>query len=404
MSILFISAGSIANNPRLYKEVFLAHSQGMKVGCVCCDYDGWSASIEKQRYKELSEVNFSVAHFSRNYFLHWLTAAAAQGFCRKIRRFFPERIWINSVADDRRSLAVFLALPKERYDLVVAHSLAAFPAALSYAARHRIPCGFDVEDFHPGEGMLPDSEYGRVRAKLLQALLPHTAYFTYASPLIGEEVKRLLSQERLPRSEYIRNCFSREFFPYREPAFGGPIRLVWFSQTIGPGRGLEPLLSSTAKFSGGFEVTLIGAGQEAFCADLIARYGDFLRILPPLPEERLYPELCNHDIGLALEVSLSDFNRKICLTNKIFAYLQAGLFILATETPTQRDFLAGHPDCGILCNVDEAAIVAGLKFLLDNMDEIRRKKRFRHEASSAFCMEEENRKLLAVWKAVERIS
>jgi hypothetical protein len=45
------------------------------------------------------------------------------------------------------------------------------------------------------------------------------------------------------------------------------------------------------------------------------------------------------DIGLALESKTADFNRDICLTNKILAYAQAGLYIFATDTFGQRDFL-----------------------------------------------------------------
>jgi glycosyltransferase involved in cell wall biosynthesis len=45
-----------------------------------------------------------------------------------------------------------------------------------------------------------------------------------------------------------------------------------------------------------------------------------------------------HDVGLALEQGF-DLNRRICVANKVFFYMLAGLAIAATDVPGQRSVL-----------------------------------------------------------------
>lgn len=58
--------------------------------------------------------------------------------------------------------------------------------------------------------------------------------------------------------------------------------------------------------------------------------------------------LADYDEGLAIEVESNDYNRQICLTNKIFSYLQSGLYILATNTPAQEQFMTSHHKNGMM--------------------------------------------------------
>jgi glycosyltransferase involved in cell wall biosynthesis len=48
---------------------------------------------------------------------------------------------------------------------------------------------------------------------------------------------------------------------------------------------------------------------------------------------------------LALEVK-TPLNRNICLTNKIFTYLQSGLAVIASDTMAQKAFMEQYPGIG----------------------------------------------------------
>jgi hypothetical protein len=53
-----------------------------------------------------------------------------------------------------------------------------------------------------------------------------------------------------------------------------------------------------------------------------------------------------YDIGLALEQTVSE-NRDICLTNKIFVYLLAGVAIIATGTRGQKPLMEKISGAGL---------------------------------------------------------
>ena len=62
-----------------------------------------------------------------------------------------------------------------------------------------------------------------------------------------------------------------------------------------------------------------------------------------------------YDIGLSLETDVSE-NRRLCLTNKIFTYLLAGVPVLLSDTPAQR---ALAPDLGAAARLVLARRSAG---------------------------------------------
>ena len=69
----------------------------------------------------------------------------------------------------------------------------------------------------------------------------------------------------------------------------------------------------------------------------------------------------DYDVGLSLETDVSE-NRRICLTNKIFTYLLAGVPVIMSDTPAQ-ELLA--PDLGQAARLCTLADPAGLAAILD---------------------------------------
>ena len=67
----------------------------------------------------------------------------------------------------------------------------------------------------------------------------------------------------------------------------------------------------------------------------------------PIPPDELMAFAAQFDIGMASETG-STLNRDICLTNKIFTYLQSGLAIIASDTQAQSLFLSEYPAAGKL--------------------------------------------------------
>jgi glycosyltransferase involved in cell wall biosynthesis len=116
--------------------------------------------------------------------------------------------------------------------------------------------------------------------------------------------------------------------------------MYWFSQTIGPGRGLEDAIDAAGRARISCELHLRGSAAEGYAETLqqLARKKApnlAVRIHPPgLPDE-MTALAGPFDIGLSLEQP-SSINRSLCLTNKALVYLLAGLALAATDTEGHR--------------------------------------------------------------------
>ena len=67
----------------------------------------------------------------------------------------------------------------------------------------------------------------------------------------------------------------------------------------------------------------------------------------PVSPVELISFAAQFDVGLASENNVP-LNRDICLTNKLFTYLQSGLAIVASNTTAQQAFIVENPETGKL--------------------------------------------------------
>jgi glycosyltransferase involved in cell wall biosynthesis len=152
------------------------------------------------------------------------------------------------------------------------------------------------------------------------------------------------------------NC-SGDFTP------DGPVRLVWFSQTIGAGRGLEDAFRALPLLVGEWRLELIGVASAATRAwiarQLPGAVAARVNITAPVHPSELAGAVQNNDIGLALEVP-SCRSRDLTITNKIIQYLQCGLKVAATSTAGQREALQLVPGGGALFNSGDAQSLAAI--------------------------------------------
>jgi glycosyltransferase involved in cell wall biosynthesis len=148
-------------------------------------------------------------------------------------------------------------------------------------------------------------------------------------------------------------------------------------------------------------LTIIGDLDPDFDAKIITKLkngkvGKHLHILPPMSQMELHKSLALYDVGLALEFDDSDLNRQLCLTNKMLAYAQAGLYILATDTPAQKQFMQDHKKFGMLCGQTPEEIRDGLKVIMSQREIVRlhRHERFINAQEISWEMETEKLKTI----------
>jgi glycosyltransferase involved in cell wall biosynthesis len=273
-----------------------------------------------------------------------------------------------------------------------------------WAAQHLIRDGrrvaVDVEDWYSEDLLFADRQ-SRPLTLLRDAERFALCQAAYSSATAQSMADALVAAYACPPPIVVRNSFPLQPRSRLDrPASSGPPRFIWFSQTIGPGRGLELFFAAWARTTQPSKVCLLGDERPGYRARLLARLpaarrGD-VEFLPLVTPDELPDRLAEFDLGLALEPHWPR-NRDITITNKILQYLNAGLAVIATDTAGQTEVLQAAPDCGLLVTAHETAELAErLDALLGDPVRLRAAQAAaRAAAEREFCWERETPRLLA---------
>ena len=365
-TICLITPGHASSTPRLVKEADALVDAGYRVHVV--------AGSHHAPARRLDQSLFATAKWERTVVEY---RAGLPSIIRKILRKIARPLLARGIktlrlaARAHHSETLHLAAVAARIpaDFYIGHCLAGLPAA-AFAARTRgVGYGFDLEDFHETEtddAMHNPAE--RIAAHLLcSRLIPGCRHLTAASPLIGEECERAYGL--LPIT--ILNVFPLSESP-SEPVDAGipsetnPLSFYWFSQTIGEGRGLESVVTVLGRMRSPVELHLRGEASESYRHSLQAHATASglkrpIIFLPSAPPSEMARLAAGMHLGLSTEASTPP-NRNICLTNKIFTYLLAGVPQLMSATTAHR---ALAPELGEAAIVSDLAPTSALAARLD---------------------------------------
>ena len=377
----------------------LASDMGYMITVYCFLFHNWSKSINEKLLEEWSgKANIEVIYFNN----HGGIRSFISGFISRLSAIafnFSALPYLYGYTD-RRALLLKEHLTKcsfQDISLIVGHNPFALMPVYQIASKQNIPFGFDVEDYHPGEYKNPKKVAGIRR--YMSHYLEKAAYISAASPLILEQVLKDLPTFKA-KSIVINNYFRREEFTEPERSKISKLKLVWFSQNIDKGRGLESLLPVIKSLSGELELHLYGNLRNAFHEHHLTQCTNIF-IHKPLPQEKLHHALAKYDIGIALEDALSNFNRDICLTNKILAYFQSGLYILASSSRSQKAFLESRPGHGQITGLSENELFNSFKEIIRNKEIILATKNDRYQRASEYSWEKESKKLAITWQEID---
>lgn len=396
-TILVLTSGPLCRNPRTLKEAWTLGDAGYDVTVMTVANDAAFEAIDDRllqnapfKKRALSLISSGIASSGRQFFQR-----SATWFARKSVRFGYETA--QAFGPYQALLRMARSSPA---DLTIAHTEVGLCIA-SLLANEGRRVAADFEDWH-SEDLLPAAQAFRPRKLLRKVelhLLRRATYTTTTSAALASALERAAGS-RAPI--VITNSFPLQ------PAHNGrdvssPPSILWFSQTIGPGRGLEAFLAAWSHARADSHVSLLGAVDENYRAHLLNRLSpirrDQITFLPLTSPWQLPAVIAAHDVGLALEAT-TPASRNLTITNKILQYLNAGLAIIASRTTGQDEVLANAPDAGISVNVDNASEVASqLDVLLCDPARLRAMGAAARRAAEAnYCWERESPRLL---RAVE---
>jgi glycosyltransferase involved in cell wall biosynthesis len=386
-----LTGNHLCHNPRVLKAAGTLARNGLSVEVL----GAWSDPALKARDEELlPEMPFKFIPVAD------LTVSKASQMRQRLRKKaghvahqfakFDNRWQLGACYPELRATAFH-----RQADLYIAHSEQAMAAAVDLLREGR-RVGIDMEDWF-SEDLSADARRHRplrLLRDLERKLLTRGALALCPSSAMSAA---LASENDCRPPAVVYNAFAwserRRLDGERRDRRDSSRRSIhWYSQTLGPGRGLEDLVAALPLLNVEAEIHL--RGQPA------AGFADWLQARTPagwkrrvffhglVGNDELLSRVAEHDIGFAGE--LDDCrSRDLTVTNKILHYLLAGLAVVASDTTGQREVAHQSPGAVLLYpSGDFAALGRQLTWLLESCERLRNAKAAAlHAAEQTFCWE-----------------
>lgn len=401
-SICLVTPGHVSSTPRLVKEADALSEAGYDVRVVAA-----------RHFAPVDPLDEAVIRRS-SWRCHRVDACArARTLPYKLARRLAQRlvVWsrepgvrLSALTEDAVSPRLYRAAAAEKADLYIGHCIGGLSAAALSGARHGSPFAFDIEDYHDGEteGAMARQALVKATRTLQRRLLPRARFLTVSAPLISAKYE----QEYGVRSSVVLNVFPLSESPGEPVAPAAisedaPAVLYWFSQTVGPDRGLEDILLAIARMKTPAVLHARGYVSEAYRTRLLAfaaRAGvrhppQFLPLADPTEMVRL---AASAHAGMCAEKPTVP-NHDLCLANKIFTYLMAGTPALLSQS---RAHVSIAPELGDAARVlqlqEPSKAAAALDALLGSSEALERARSAAWGiAHSRYCWDAEKHIVLA---------
>jgi len=394
--VLILNASHLANNPRVIKEADALSAAGHEVEVL-----GWAIDDRLSREDEML-LSGRAWKFTRVIDLRpGRGGAKAQMWRLQKRLAFEVARWTG------RQTAAQLGGWRHRYltearrrnaDLSIAHSAPMMWVAAQLQSEG-CAVGVDMEDWFSREQCHPYP--CRVISGLEGDLLTRGVHATCPSRAMSDA---LALAYRCTPPAVVYNVFrwsEREYLDglLKDRTNQDTVSIHWYSQTVGPGRGLEQLFAVLPRLKRPVELHIRGAwpaGSEAWLMSLVMpRFHGCVKRHEPVPNRELLSRIAEHDIGFCGETS-GNPSRNLSVTNKMFQYLLAGLAVAASDTAGQKEVQAVAGEAiSIFRENDTESLATVLNAWLENPEELSRaKKAAVRAARDYFCWERCEAKLV----------
>jgi glycosyltransferase involved in cell wall biosynthesis len=389
--ICIISQSHICRNPRVLKEAITLAGANYAVQIIT---NSIAADLHREDLSLIkNHPNISLSIISDLYQSGAFTDRLSYKLGRLLNKYLNIETSLSLGYGARRYYKIGKAI---NADLYICHQeLGTYIGTKLIANGYKV--AFDFEDWY-SEDLLPAARKERPINLLrkIESIALKTGVFciTTSNALANKLSKKYICIKPL----VIYNAFTtRPDLTGRKKTFDQTLKLFWFSQTIGSGRGLEQFIGLSHALKKSFEIHLLG--------NITEHYRDKLNSLLPkqhqlyyhdlVPDYELADKIAQFDIGLALELDTPK-SRNYTITNKFFQYIQAGLPVITSETDGQNEGFDGFkPGIKIAQNPPDDEISA-LEAWLNHPLELQSARNRAIEAAGFYNWEKESGKLLAL--------
>src|SRR5665213_677821 len=338
--IVIISQSHVCRNPRAYKEAIALSEAGYAISVITTIYSDDLLKEDKELLKG-TNIHYQFAADLRN--------KSFKNFRLRLRRFWSMKLTKKFNLQLPSALGYNLqeycrVLNTLNADLYFVHQ--ELPLYLGcWLVKKGKKVIFDLEDWY-SEDLLPEARRERP-LKLLRRLerfaLKNGTHVQTTSHVLASELAEAYDAEE---PSVIYNTFNTgeiNTTTYKDRKNLKVTSLYWFSQTLGPGRGIESIIEAIKTVNYPLELHLRGNCAPNYHDVLFQLIGDQalhkLYIHPLVPNDKLGKTIREHDIGLSLEY-YQPRSRDLTITNKIFHYLVNRVPVIATPTMGHKEVAA----------------------------------------------------------------
>jgi glycosyltransferase involved in cell wall biosynthesis len=273
-------------------------------------------------------------------------------------------------------ILTLLRLVRTSADIYHAHDIGALAACYLAARLHCKPLVFDAHELRIPE---LDSTYWsiywpwmrKLLARFLVAVLPRCAGVITVSPPIAQEISKRYS---VPKVTVIRNvpvyrAVGKSDRLRQRLGLSPNVRIALYQGNLQPDRGLDKLIRAAAFLDRDNVIVLMGNGVGTTPSELEAlisseRVADRVKVLPPVPYAELLDWTASADIGLHIFSPDYSLSIRMCLPNKLFEYLMAGLPVLTSPLDAVMEVIRTYEVGQIVSSLAPADIGMAINSML----------------------------------------
>lgn len=378
--------GTARTDVRVLREATALVQAGMEVTII---------DIEKGRIRPLEEELDGI-HVKHLVMPGWFVPARFKPW------FLVKLVWMI--------ICSTLKLLRTPADIYHAHDDTALPACyIAARLRHKLL----VYDAHELPLTEPSVTRWRLLCMLATRLLKYmmarcASIITVSAPIMHELQRRYGGR----RAVVIRNILQ-----YQAPVFSDQLRrhlglsaetrIVLFQGNL-DSRGLDRLIPAARFLDPGIMMVMMGRGaiQNDLQACIIREgVSDRVRIIPPVPYAELLTWTASADLGLIIYAPTTGLtltpNIQMCLPNKLFEYLMAGLPVLVSSLDAVVDIIRTYDVGGIVASLDPEEIGRAISGMLADREGLARMHRNALAATQRdLCWESESRRLIICYQDI----
>jgi glycosyltransferase involved in cell wall biosynthesis len=396
-NICIVTQSHLCQNPRVLKEAITLSKNGYRISILNINYSKELRSQDFDLIKKHAITIFTVSN---------LDAVNLRSLTDRLVKKIG--VWLIKYLKCETYLALgygatrYLSACKSiNADLYICHQ------ELSTCIGTRLiklgfKVAFDFEDWY-SEDLLPEARAERP-VRLLQEIEKSALEKGIFNVTTSEKLAlRLAKAYQVQVPTVIYNVFpSTPHLFQLKKNYQEPIKLFWFSQTVGPGRGIEEFIQLLRRINKATELHLLGNVTTNYKEKLMQLMPSkhLLKFHPPVAAIALPDRIAMFDIGLALEKN-EPLSRNFTITNKFFQYLQAGLPVIATDTEGQREGFGTYQPGFMLGQHPSAVEIAALDAWLSDPGALREAREKAIAAAGHYNWEVEAKKIIyQTYKAV----